>query len=206
MLSKTRSPKPAVKQQALGTAPAEGSRQGLFRGSTICSAAYLLYKGGAGRSRVFGGKDWSQGRQGNGTALRSRLSQLTQWETGERGKVPWLKAVRAEGRMQSFPPSLSGGLCVLANCTSEWGEGGSCLGPQRRLFPLNERHPSISVLWPLDSKPCLASWKHSFQVQVTSKVVTPIVLLNNQTFSYKQAFVIVSKRDQAQAASNPVGR
>lgn len=46
MLSKTRSPKPAVKQQALGTAPAEGSRQGLFRGSTIRSAAYLLYKMG----------------------------------------------------------------------------------------------------------------------------------------------------------------
>lgn len=83
MLSKTRSPKPAVKQQALGTAPAEGSRQGLFRGSTIRSAAYLLYKGGAGRSRVFRGKDWSQG--GKAMALPSAPGRLS-LHSGKQGR------------------------------------------------------------------------------------------------------------------------
>lgn len=32
-----------------------------------------------------------------------------------------------------FSPSLSGGLCVLANCTKE-EEAESCLGPQMRFF------------------------------------------------------------------------
>lgn len=156
MLSKTRSPKPAVKQQALGTAPAEGLRRAFSEGrqhTPLPTSCIGKEPAGPGSFE----KDWSQAWQGNGTALCSKPSQLTKGETREKGKVPWLKAVGAKGVMQSFPPSLSGGLCVLANCTREWGEGGSCLGPQRRLFLPNERHPSFSVLLPLESKPCLLS-------------------------------------------------
>lgn len=78
MLSKTRSPK----QQALGTAPAEGSRRAFSEGRQHTPLPTSCIGKEPAGPRSFE-KDWSQGWQGNGTALCSKPSQLTKGEMRE---------------------------------------------------------------------------------------------------------------------------
>lgn len=121
---KTRSPKPALEQQALGTGPADrGFERVLLKDGgkpTAQPTSIPLVRRQSWQVLGLLGRGWSWGWPGHGTAFCSRPSHWQKGPTGEKGKVPGLEAVEEDAE---FSPSLSGGLCVLANCTRERGEG-----------------------------------------------------------------------------------
>lgn len=97
---KTRSPKPALEQQALGTGPADrGFETVLLKDGgkpTAQPTSIPLVRRQSWQVLGLLGRGWSWGWPGHGTAFCSRPSHWQKGPTGEKGKVPGLEAVEED--------------------------------------------------------------------------------------------------------------